>query len=118
MAGTFPSTPGFKSVSGEKRYYNLSSESLNGRVQVRSLGATRREYTLEFPPMTRAQFSPIYAFIDSQEGSLGTFQITLPDPANPTVDVTITARLTGDVQSYDYGVDNLVSYELDIIEVV
>lgn len=118
MSGTFPTSPGFTEVRTRLKHYNLSSESVNGRVQVRSLSSTRRDFTLRFPPMTKTEFDPIYAFIDSQEGMLGTFSITLPDPDNPASTFTITARLANDVQEFSLGVDNLYEFEVDIIEVV
>jgi hypothetical protein len=118
MSGTFPASPGFTEIRTRLKHYNLSSESVNGRIQVRSLGSTRREFTLKFPPMTKAEFEPIHEFIDSQEGTLGTFSITLPDPDSPAYAFTITARLANDVQEFSLGVDNLYEFEVDIIEVV
>ena len=45
MSGTYPLSPYFESVKYKKRHYNLMSESLNGRTQVRSLSSSRREFT-------------------------------------------------------------------------
>ena len=115
MAGTFPTSPGFRSVKTNYRHYNLMSESINGRLQVRSLGASRREFTVEFPPMTKAEFEPIYDFILLQEGMLETFQIAIPNPTETAYE-TVTVRLANDVQEFSVGVDGLYEFEIDLIE--
>lgn len=120
MAGdfTFPSSPRFESVREKKRHYQVTSESINGKVQVRSIGASRREYRIKWPVMTRAQFATVYAFLDNLEGMLYTFDITIPNPENPSVEHTVTCRMDGPLQEYDIGVDNLVEFEIDAIEVL
>lgn len=118
MPGTFPTSPGFTNVRTNLKHYQLSSESINGRIQVRSLNSSRREFTLSFPPMTKAEFEPIYEFISLQEGMLGTFSIALPDPATPGSTETITCRLKSDVQEFDIGVNSLYEFEVDIVEVI
>lgn len=79
MSGTYPTSPGFTSVGFTSREYNLSSTSLSGRVQVRSLGSQRFEFTASYPPMERSTFLPVQAFIASQRGMSETFTIVLPD---------------------------------------
>ena len=118
MSGTYPLTPYFQNVKYKKRHYNLMSESLNGRTQVRSLSSSRREFTLVYPPLTRAEMDTVFTFIESQDGPLGTFTISLPDPLDPATTYSLTARLADDVQEFDLGVDNLYQYEVDIIEVL
>lgn len=118
MAGTFPTNVGFQEVTFKKRRYDLYSESINGRTQVRSLGATRRELTISFPPMTRAEFKPVYDFIESQNGRHGTFSISVPDPSHATNNITLTVRLANELQEYPIGVDSLYNYEVDLIEVL
>lgn len=117
MAGAFPDV-GFKEVTFKKKHYDLMSESINGRTQVRNLGASRRELTVSLPPMTKAEFAPIAAFIESQNGRAGTFSITVPDPSHATNNITLTVRLANDVQEYPIGVDSLYNYEVDLIEVL
>ena len=116
MAGTFPTSPGFRNVQTSWRHYNLMSESVNGRIQVRSLGSSRREFTLEFPPMTKAEFEPIYDFILLQQGMLETFDIAIPNPTEASGTETVTVRLANDVQEFAIGVDSLYEFEVDLIE--
>lgn len=118
MPGSFPSNIGFTNVSFGKKRYDLFSESINGRTQVRSLGATRKELTITFPPMTRTEFKPVYDFIESQNGREGTFTIDVPDPSHATNNITITVRLANELQEYPIGVDSLYNYEVDLIEVL
>lgn len=115
----FPSTPKYASASQSKKHYQLKSESINGRVQVRSLGASRRSWNLTWPPMTRAEFDTIYTYIDDNlEGMLNSFDISLPDPKNPGTNQTVECRISNMVQEFEIGVDNLVSFELEITEVL
>lgn len=118
MSGTFPTNVGFQEVVFKKKHYDVMSESINGRTQVRSLGASRRELTIKFPPMTRSEFQPVFSFLDGQNGRSGTFSISVPDPNHATNDVTLTVRLANDVQEYPIGVDSLYNYEVDLIEVL
>ena len=118
MSGTFPTSPGFRNVRTRLRHYQLSSESINGRIQVRSLNSSRREFTVEFPPMTKAEFEPIYEFIAAQEGMLETFSIAIPDPTTPGSNETVTVRLMNDVQEFNLGVDNVYTFEVDLVEVI
>lgn len=111
----FPSSPGFRSVDTRIRHYNMVSESINGRLQVRSLGSSRREFTLKFPPMTRSEFDPIHDFIYAKDGSLTTFTIDIPDPDQDAFE-TVTCRFANDVQEFSVRVDGLYEFEVDLIE--
>ncbi|MDA7931784.1 hypothetical protein N9B42_02330 [Akkermansiaceae bacterium] len=118
MSGTLPTTPGFTNVTTKLKRYNLSSDSLNGRIQVRSLATSRREFTLSFPPMTKAEFEPIYEFVESQDGMLETFSVAIPDPSLPGSNETVTVRLANDVQEFSIGIESLYEFEIDVIEVI
>ena len=87
----FPSSPGFRRVDTRIKHYHLMSESINGRIQVRSLNSNRRYFTLVFPPMTRAEFDPIHDFINTKEGPLTTFTIDIPDPDQATFETVVHA---------------------------
>jgi hypothetical protein len=70
----------------------VRSQAVSGRTQTRKVGGQRFEFTAKFPPMKRATFAPIDAFIESQEGSLDTFQIVLPVLSDSSGSATGTAR--------------------------
>lgn len=78
MAGTYPSTPEFQAINLESRHANISSQTISGRMQIRSLGSQRWSFSARYNSMTRAEFQPVYAFVISQQGMLGTFQIVPP----------------------------------------
>lgn len=75
---SYPTTPEFQAINLESRHSNISSETISGRMQVRSLGSQRWSFTARYNPMTRAEFQPVYAYVISQQGMLGTFTITPP----------------------------------------
>jgi hypothetical protein len=79
MSGTYPSTPVFSSVGFTSEYFNLSSQTISGRMQVRNIGGQRFRFTASYPPMSRAEFAPVNAFIMSQRGMAETFTIFLPE---------------------------------------
>ena len=113
-------------ITAKYRHYNVTSESLNGRIQVRSLGVTRRSYNVKFPPMKRSAFATLWAFVASLEGSYNSFIMWVPDPSSsdPFDFVTgtgcqeVTVRLDGDLQEFSYGLGDIVSYEFDVVEVL
>lgn len=118
MSGTFPTSPGFRNVRTKLKHYQLVSESVSGRIQVRSLNSSRREFTVEFPPMTKAEFEPIYEFVAAQQGMLETFSIAIPDPTTPGSNELVDVRLMGEIQEFNLGVDNVYTFEVDLVEVI
>jgi len=95
---------GYAAVSGRIRNYNVKSEAINGRVQVRAIAGQRREWTVTFPPMTRDEFDDLYSYIVGRNGSLNSFTMRLPDPAFPSgaYQRDYNVRLANDVQEYEY----------------
>jgi len=95
MSGTYPSDPEFQAIGLTSSHANLVSETRSGRLQVRSIGSQRWSFTARYNPMTRAEFNPVYAFIMSQQGQLGTFQIVPPVISDATGNVSGTMRANG-----------------------
>ncbi len=95
MSGTYPSTQSFSAIGFTSVYYNLSSQSISGRTQVRNIGGQRFEFSAEYPPLTRAEFAPIQAFIMAQRGMAETFQIVLPSISSKSGNATGTVRANG-----------------------
>ena len=75
MSGTFPTTPAFNSLNVQSVQNTFVSRALSGRRQARQLGGQFWKMTATFPPMTRAQFAPIYAFVVKQRGRYESFTI-------------------------------------------
>jgi len=78
VSGTFPSSPAFNSLSVKSIQPTFVSRTISGRRQARQIGGQFFSMTATFPPMTRAQFAPIDAFIMKQRGQYETFTLVLP----------------------------------------
>jgi hypothetical protein len=91
MAGTYPTTPEFQAINLESRHNNVMSETVSGRMQVRTLGGQRWSFTAKYNPMTREEFQPVFAFVMSQQGRFGTFTIVPPVIGDASGDVSGTA---------------------------
>ena len=75
MSGSFPTTPAFNSLNVKSVQHTYVSRALSGRRQARQLGGQYWMMTATFPPMTRDQFAPIYAFVVKQRGRFESFTI-------------------------------------------
>lgn len=95
MSGTYPSTPEFQAVNLKSTHNNLSSVTLSGRVQVRTIGGQKWQFSAKYNPMTRAEFQPVFAFVTSQQGSLGTFTIVPPVISSTSGTATGAALVNG-----------------------
>lgn len=73
MSGTFPSTPTPAAIEVQSIEPTLISVTSNLTRQARSRGGQRWGFSVSFPPMTRAQFDPIYSFAIAQRGQYETF---------------------------------------------
>lgn len=93
MSGNYPTSPGFRSIGFSTKNFNLSSQTISGRMQVRRIGSSRFEFSAQYPPMTASEFQPVMAFIASQDGMADTFQITLPDISYSAGNATGTVRV-------------------------
>ncbi len=95
MAGTYPTTPEFQAINLKSTHNNLKSVTISGRSQVRTIGGQKWEFSAKYNPMTRAEFQPVFAFVTSQQGSLGTFTIVPPVIGSTSGTATGTALVNG-----------------------
>ena len=95
MSGTYPASPIFASVGFKSVYYNLSSQSLSGRTQVRNIGGQRFEFSASYSRLLRSEFTPVLAFVMSQSGMAETFSIVLPEISSTSGTATGTVRTNG-----------------------
>lgn len=109
MSGTYPSTPSFNQIGFTAKSYNLMSESLSGRTQVRHIGGQRFEFKASYPPITATEFAPVNAFIMSQNGSAETFQIILPEISVKSGNATgaVKATASAAIGATSVGIDGL-----------
>ncbi len=73
MSGSFPTSPSASSVNIKSIEPTLVSVTQNLKRQVRRRGGQRWMLEVQFPPMTRTEFAPIYAFAMKQQGQFETF---------------------------------------------
>ena len=78
MSGAFPTSPISNGINITSNQTTIVSTAINGRRQARQLQNQRWSMTVSFPPMTRASFAPIFAFITAQRGKKETFTYTPP----------------------------------------
>ncbi len=83
MSGTFPTglTPsGLKLTSIAP---TLVSTTHSLKRQVRSRGGQRWQLEMSYPPLSRAQAAPLFAFLTAQRGQYETFTIAIPGYGEP-----------------------------------
>lgn len=109
MSGTYPTTPIFSTVGFRSVNYNLSSQSISGRTQVRNIGGQRFEFSAQYTRMTRSEFAPILVFTMAQRGSAETFTIVLPQISSKSGDASGTILVNGaaDIGATTVGVDGV-----------
>ena len=78
MSGVFPTSPISNGINIKSNQTTIVSLSISGRRQARQLQNQRWEMQVSFPPMTRASFAPIFAFITAQRGRKESFTYTPP----------------------------------------
>jgi hypothetical protein len=109
MSGTYPTTPIFSTIGFKSVNYNLSSQSISGRTQVRNIGGQRFEFSAQYTRMTRSEFAPILVFTMAQRGSAETFTIVLPQISSKSGDASGTILVNGaaDIGATTVGVDGV-----------
>lgn len=78
MSGSFPTSPVFNSLNVSSVQPTLISRTISGRRQARQIAGQYWKMTATFPPMTRTQFAPIFAFVMAQRGGFETFTVVPP----------------------------------------
>ena len=78
MSGTLPSSPAFSELTVTSVQPTFVSRSISGRRQARQTHGQYFKMTATYPPMTRAEFAPIHAFVMSQRGQYESFQVVPP----------------------------------------
>ena len=78
MSGSYPTTPVPRSAKISSQQNTVVSVTSSGRKQARQIDGQRFTITLQYPPMSRSEFSPIKAFIMKQRSQLETFTVIPP----------------------------------------
>ena len=107
MSGTYPTSPVFTSMNFRSEFFNLSSQTISGRMQVRNIGGQRFGFSAVYPPMKRSEFAPVIGFVMAQRGMAETFSIVLPEisSANGTISGTMLSSAAGSIGDTSIAVD-------------
>jgi hypothetical protein len=90
MSGTYPTTPEFRSLNFSSEQKTLTSTTDSGKMFSTQIDGQRFKFSATYPPMSRSDFQPVYAFIMKQRSQKETFQISLPDIKNAKGNVSGT----------------------------
>ena len=99
MSGQFPTSPQAKDASIGSDQTTIVTKTTSGRVQTRQIDGQKFTIQLSFPPMSRANFAPIKAFIMKQRSRLNTFTIIPPVISNAQGVATGTISVNGAISA-------------------
>ena len=105
MAGTFPTSPAFNSLNISSEQKTITSTTDSGKMFATQVDGQRWKLTASFPPMTRADFMPIYAFIIKQRSQKEIFSIIPPVVSNARGTETGTVLVNGSHSAGDTTID-------------
>ena len=100
MSGQLPTTPKAKSANIASEQNTITSVTTSGRIQARQIDGQKFRITLAYPPMTRAEFAPIKAFLMKQRSRLETFTV-IPPELDAQGSATVTLRIDGALSAGD-----------------
>ena len=86
--------PGFASVSLRSVRDTQVSRTISGRAVTRSQGAQNWEIDIQYNPLTRDEFEPVYSFLLSRNARKTPFFVALPEYAAPRDATFATAAST------------------------
>ena len=94
MSGALPKT-NFTAINVRNNQKTLLSETDSGKTFRRQVQGQRFGFTVQYPPMTRAEFAPIMAFIIKQRSMKEDFTVTFPSFLNAQGNETGTLLVNG-----------------------
>ena len=77
MSGALPKT-NFTAINIRSNQKTLLSETDSGKTFRRQVQGQRFSFTVAYPPMTRAEFAPVMAFMMKQRNRKENFTVTFP----------------------------------------
>jgi hypothetical protein len=91
---SYPTTPKFSAINMISNDPTLFSVTVSGRMQSRKVGGQKWEFSATYPPLTRAEFQPVSAYIDSLRGRHTVFTVTPTEISSSIGTVSGTATCT------------------------
>lgn len=95
MSGQFPTSPVAKDANIGSDQTTIVTKTTSGRIQARQIDGQKFTISLSYPPMTRANFAPIKAFIMKQRSRLNTFTVIPPTVSDAQGSATGTISVNG-----------------------
>tara|TARA_E500000318_G_scaffold62998_1_gene58316 strand:- start:140 stop:730 length:591 start_codon:yes stop_codon:yes gene_type:complete len=105
MSGTYPTTPEFASIGFGSEQKTITSTTDSGKMFSVQVDGQRFKFSASYPPMSRSEFAPVYAFIMKQRSQKETFQIALPDLKNAKGDISGIVSTYGSHSAGDTTID-------------
>jgi len=105
MAGTFPTSQGFTAINFKSNLPTLVTETNSGIAYRRQIAGQKFSFTLSFPPMTRDEFAPVYAFVMKQRTQAESFNVTPPIISSTRGSETGTVLVNGIHSAGDTTID-------------
>ena len=87
---SFPTSPTANSISITSVNPTYTSVTHSLKRQVRTRGGQRWQIEASYPPLSRADFAPLWAFAQKQKGQFGSFSYTPPVYSNSSGTATGT----------------------------
>ena len=94
MSGALPNTD-FMAINLKSNQKTLFSETDSGKTFRRQVQGQHFSFTIQYQPMTRADFAPIQAFIMKQRSRKEDFTVTFPSYLNALGNETGTLLVNG-----------------------
>jgi hypothetical protein len=100
MSGSFP-TAGFTTMEFKSNTQTRTTQTLSGRVQRAQINSQYFSFKLVSPPLTRAEYMPIMAFIMKQGGKFDSFTV-IPPSISSTRGTASGTTTVADIVSSDF----------------
>ena len=100
MSGALPNTR-FNAINFKSNQKTLLTETDSGKTFRRQIQGQRFSFTVAYPPMTRAEFAPIMAFIMKQRARKENFTVTMPSFLDAQGNETGTLLVNGSHSASD-----------------
>ena len=94
-ASNYTEGPGFASVTFTSNQPAAVSRTNSGRVTTRAIQGQNWRIKITYNPMTRAEFEPVYAFLQEKRGRLKPFEVVLPQYDSPQTTTSGTISVDG-----------------------
>ena len=94
MSGALPKT-NFTAINLRSNQKTLLSETDSGKTFRRQVQGQRFSFTVAYPPMTRAEFAPVMAFMMKQRNRKENFTVTFPSYLDAQGNETGTLLVNG-----------------------